>query len=505
MATHGKIKQKISSIFDKEYQLSDIKEVESHILHCQSCRKFRRDIEQLSVKLKKWMEDTIPKELERSINSLPKEQKEAITLLEYHKLSYAKISQIIRKPPDKVAQMIYKTRCKLLNVNPLLILARTHVHKILLLLFVIVFIHIIYQLFQNQRTVKYIIDIRDKRDDITSMMNVALDVSSNEMIKISSANTAGTSTENSGNSAQTDTSQTEEDEDSLTTSALNTRRYPWDIKVKAINFTNPGKNHFLKTQNNSSSFCPLNVRTFSYKLIQQFLESGRMPPKYSARVEELVNAFNYININKKNANVALKAELSPCPWNSDNHLLWIRINTKMTPETKVLLNDAKMILTLNPDMVDAYTLLGYRNYNTPRQAVLSNAQEGEDLLSNYAVNIFYELKLHERPGLNNPEAPERKMPLVTLGLTCKEAGSRNMEELRQDVYINDIKQTPSLDSQFAASVLEFGLLLSDSPLKGKASFEHVLKAAQGARGKDLFGYRKQFIEFVKKAEQLYRR
>jgi Ca-activated chloride channel family protein len=51
-------------------------------------------------------------------------------------------------------------------------------------------------------------------------------------------------------------------------------------------------------------------------------------------------------------------------------------------------------------------------------------------------------------------------------------------------------------------VAEYGLLLNESPLKGKASFDHILRQARDAQGEDPFGYRKHFIRLVEKTRAL---
>jgi Ca-activated chloride channel family protein len=56
--------------------------------------------------------------------------------------------------------------------------------------------------------------------------------------------------------------------------------------------------------------------------------------------------------------------------------------------------------------------------------------------------------------------------------------------------------------RFAACVAEFGMLLTDSKFKSNASFVHVIQTAKNAKGKDVEGYRKEFITLVRKADNL---
>jgi Ca-activated chloride channel family protein len=56
--------------------------------------------------------------------------------------------------------------------------------------------------------------------------------------------------------------------------------------------------------------------------------------------------------------------------------------------------------------------------------------------------------------------------------------------------------------RFATAVAEFGLLLRNSEFKSTASFDHVIKSARSARGKDEEGYRAEFVRLVESAAML---
>jgi Ca-activated chloride channel homolog len=56
--------------------------------------------------------------------------------------------------------------------------------------------------------------------------------------------------------------------------------------------------------------------------------------------------------------------------------------------------------------------------------------------------------------------------------------------------------------RFAASVAEFGMLLRNSDFKQSSSYDKVIALAETAKGKDVNGYRKAFIELVEKASKI---
>ena len=56
------------------------------------------------------------------------------------------------------------------------------------------------------------------------------------------------------------------------------------------------------------------------------------------------------------------------------------------------------------------------------------------------------------------------------------------------------------DFKFAAAVAQFGLLLSDSPIKGSARYDLVRTLAEQGLGEDRLGERAEFISLVARAE-----
>src|SRR5262249_44300333 len=58
------------------------------------------------------------------------------------------------------------------------------------------------------------------------------------------------------------------------------------------------------------------------------------------------------------------------------------------------------------------------------------------------------------------------------------------------------------DFKFASSVAAFGMILRDSPHKGSANLGAVEEWAGEGVGKDASGYRKEFVEMVKRAKSL---
>ena len=84
---------------------------------------------------------------------------------------------------------------------------------------------------------------------------------------------------------------------------------------------------------------------------------------------------------------------------------------------------------------------------------------------------------------------------------------------KPDGELNKLIQHPVMDQnipinvtsdnlRFASAVAEFGMLLRNSEFKGNSTYKGVQLLAANALQKDAEGYRKEFIELVKKAQKL---
>ncbi len=64
------------------------------------------------------------------------------------------------------------------------------------------------------------------------------------------------------------------------------------------------------------------------------------------------------------------------------------------------------------------------------------------------------------------------------------------------------RQYRRLPESFAAAVASFGMLLRDSPYKGKATFDQALSLAESGRGADESGDRGELISLVKSMQRI---
>ncbi len=181
-----------------------------------------------------------------------------------------------------------------------------------------------------------------------------------------------------------------------------------------------------------------------------------------------------------------------------------------------LANDVKLQLEFNPARVKAYRLIGYENRRLNPEDFNDDAKDAGELGAGHSVTALYEIipagSDAAYPGSVDPLRYQENIPavradnnaeLLTVKARYKEGVGDRSIKFEQAVQgrIVPLSNT-SGDFRFAASVAEFGLLLMDSPYKGDASFDNVLKLAIDARGQDHEGYRAEFINLVRTAQNL---
>lgn len=178
--------------------------------------------------------------------------------------------------------------------------------------------------------------------------------------------------------------------------------------------------------------------------------------------------------------------------------------------------DVKLQLEFNPRLVAAYRLIGYEDRLLTAQDFNDDQKDAGEIGAGHTVTALYELIPAGEP-VNVPPVDELKYQrpaalteaagadeLLTLKLKYKKPdGSESLAPIVCTVR-NEGRALggASTDTQFAAAVAGFGLLLRDSAYKGDLTYDAVLEIAAQAIGADPQGRRAEFLQLVRKAREL---
>jgi len=177
--------------------------------------------------------------------------------------------------------------------------------------------------------------------------------------------------------------------------------------------------------------------------------------------------------------------------------------------------DVKIQVEFNPETVGSYRLIGYENRLLRKEDFNDDTVDAGDIGAGHTVTAFYELipkgaeadaarkvdvLKYGTPAVSNGNLDE----LLTVKLRYKLPKETESSLLSYPVLVSSVRKPgkESGDFIFASAVAGFGMLLRDSPYKGNASYDAIYKLAQTAAGKDKSGYRKGFLEMIKKAQAI---
>ena len=175
--------------------------------------------------------------------------------------------------------------------------------------------------------------------------------------------------------------------------------------------------------------------------------------------------------------------------------------------------DVKLQVEFNPALVQGYRLVGYENRILNKEDFNNDKKDAGDMGSGHTVTALYEIipvgipttlldstdKLkYQRPArLSNTSFTKEMM---TIKFRYKKPDETVSKVIEHPVFEeNKILDNASENLRFAAAVAEFGMLLRNSAFRQDATYRSVTQLATNALGKDEEGYRKEFLQLVKKA------
>jgi Ca-activated chloride channel homolog len=155
-------------------------------------------------------------------------------------------------------------------------------------------------------------------------------------------------------------------------------------------------------------------------------------------------------------------------------------------------DDVKVQLSFDPTAVASYRQIGYENRALNNKDFTDDAKDAGELGSGHSVTALYEIEPLRTSGT-----------IATLKIRYKDPGAPASQEVATTIT-DDGKSVyeANPDTQFAAAVAEFGMLLRNSKYKGTASWADVTALARAMRGEDLEGYREELLRMLDSGRSL---
>lgn len=152
--------------------------------------------------------------------------------------------------------------------------------------------------------------------------------------------------------------------------------------------------------------------------------------------------------------------------------------------------DSKIQITFNPDMVSSYRLIGYENRALNTKDFKDDSTDAGELGSAQTITALYEVVLKKK---------DASAEYATFDFRYKmphELASRLLNLKIQNKPKDILKASENM--RFATAVTGCGLLVKNSAFKGTLTKQMILDLSNLSNSFDPNGYRKEFIDLVKK-------
>jgi Ca-activated chloride channel homolog len=174
--------------------------------------------------------------------------------------------------------------------------------------------------------------------------------------------------------------------------------------------------------------------------------------------------------------------------------------------------DVKIQIEFNPAEVTSFRLLGYENRVLSHRDFNDDRKDAGDIGADHGVTALYEIVPTGRHSGSRDVDPLKYQPsteraaggssdeLATIKLRYKTPQGSSSELI--EVVARDEGSgigRASSDFRFAAAVAEFGMLLRNSPHKGRASYRELLDLASSAATDER---RREFVRIARAAQSL---
>lgn len=174
--------------------------------------------------------------------------------------------------------------------------------------------------------------------------------------------------------------------------------------------------------------------------------------------------------------------------------------------------DVKIQVEFNPDTVSEYRLIGYETRMLQREDFNNDKVDAGDIGSGHSVTALYEVTPRDSKAALNDGLRYGASETTTkagadeygfVKIRYKLPGSKDSklitEPVKVDAAATSVEAAPQ-EARFSAAVAAFGQLLRGGQYTKSFSYDDVIALAQGAKGKDEFGYRAEFVNFVRLAK-----
>lgn len=195
------------------------------------------------------------------------------------------------------------------------------------------------------------------------------------------------------------------------------------------------------------------------------------------------------------------------------------LSEELSATLLTIASDVKIQVEFNPQTVAEYRLIGYENRALNEEDFNNDRIDAGEIGAGHRVTALYEISL---VGSGQRRLPERRyggeatgevfapprghdQELAHLRIRYKQPGQEHSQLIEAPILQQSVMHNTaqaSDDFRFAAAVAAFGQKLRGGAWLDAFGYQEIARLAQGARGRDAYGYRAEFLQLVAQAEVL---
>lgn len=182
--------------------------------------------------------------------------------------------------------------------------------------------------------------------------------------------------------------------------------------------------------------------------------------------------------------------------------------TQMSGTLYTVAKDVKIQVEFNPEKVHSYRLIGYENRALANEDFNNDKKDAGEIGMGHSVTALYEIILQSDEVKSKVDklkyqttSSNHSNELATVKIRYKKPDGDVSTLISKSINLND-KEIVLSDSNFAQSVVGFGMILRKSEHKKDAKLSSLIKLAKDSKGDDREGYRAEFIKMMEQAELL---
>lgn len=190
------------------------------------------------------------------------------------------------------------------------------------------------------------------------------------------------------------------------------------------------------------------------------------------------------------------------------------LNDDLSGSMFSIADDVKIQVEFNPAKVAEYRLIGYETRILNREDFNNDKVDAGEIGAGSSVTAIYEITpVGSKATLIDPSRYQQAPQPVSAGssnefaflkLRYKMPGESTSKLVDRPIttadQVSDISKAPE-STRFATAVAAYGSLLRGDPYLDKAfNWDRVIDLANGAKGKDEFGYRAEFVSLARLAK-----